>query len=275
MKMVKINGKIMEEKLKRGWTISRFAARFEVSEDEFLQALEKSFSPKAYSDMVSRMKKNEKKATYSKREPVKKNESLTSTDSPEVLTEEENSITSPLDLLKVQLKDLQDVLSKKELEHKNLVEQRYSIRKSVAVFEEELLRLKSRISECKTEIEALLLEHENVFQEMKSVNEEISVTKRSIDAIEAEIKEMEKLTVFVYESGDFEITTPCNIDISDSWDSIYKELRDDENLETLTVKQIKTLSKCIAYAEAFSLHNISYEIIFEDEVVEKFFKHFN
>ena len=57
-----LNGKTMEEKLKRNWTVVEFAQHFETTEGEFLVVLKETFSEKAYKQMISRMKRNGKLA---------------------------------------------------------------------------------------------------------------------------------------------------------------------------------------------------------------------
>ena len=48
--MKQLTGKIMEEKLKIGWTTTDFAQFFDVTEEEFLNRLNKAFTEKACAD---------------------------------------------------------------------------------------------------------------------------------------------------------------------------------------------------------------------------------
>ena len=56
-----LNGKLMEVKMKYGWTATAFAQYFACTEEEFLQSLHKTFDSKAYKDMVARLEKNSKR----------------------------------------------------------------------------------------------------------------------------------------------------------------------------------------------------------------------
>ena len=273
MASIKINGKIMEEKLKRGWTTSRFAERFGVTEEEFLEALQKTFSPKAYSGMVSRLKKNEKKATAKNTVESQEEVSLPTSDDNSSIETEICDNEFSLEALQAQKTNFENSLNEKELKHKSLVEERLSIRKSVSSEEKKLLTLKSQISECRLNIESLILQYEDVYQQMQTVNLEISEIKESIDTLDKKIESISKIMIYVYESGEFEIESSFDIEISD-WESIYKEIIhnfENDEFECLTVRQIKTLAKCIAYVKLFESQNISYGIIFENEIIESCF----
>lgn len=267
--MIKINGKIMEEKLKRGWTLSRFAKRFNVTEEEFTEALKKTFSPKAYSGIVSRLKKNEKKAN---KEDIVSDESTIE----DIVSDlsDNSSLEGQLQSLKKTKEDLEKLLNEKELEHKSLVEKRLAIKKSISGYEKKLIKLKNQITEYKSEIESLLSQYEDIYQQMHTANSEISETKKAIGALDEKIEAMSKITVYVYESGEFEIESFMDIEIPD-WKSFYDKLIINDELECLTVKQIKILAKSLAYAEFFKIQNISYEIIFENEIVEDCFNKLN
>ena len=274
MKTIKINGKIMEEKLKRGWTASRFAERFQVSEEEFLETLQKNFSKKAYSGMINRLRKNEKRFNKDAVVPGEdESRDSIAIEVPSTSSDDSNE-DNPLKLLKMQKENLVNFLNEKELKHKDLVEERLSIRKSISKYENKLLKLKSQISEYRTEVEALLIQHEDVYIQMKSVNSEISETKKAIDNLDKEIEAMSKITLYVYKSGEFEFDSSVKIDIS-GWKTFYDTLITNDKLECLTVKEIKTLAKCFAYVDFFKSQNISYEIIFENEVVENCFRNIN
>ena len=55
--MKQLTGKIMEEKLKIGWTTTDFAQFFDVTEEEFLNRLNKAFTEKACADILRRLKR--------------------------------------------------------------------------------------------------------------------------------------------------------------------------------------------------------------------------
>ena len=269
--ILKINGKIMEEKLKRGWTTDRFANKFQVTEEEFLEALQKIFSPKAYAGMINRLRKNEKRfGKDTVAAPEKKSEEAPTLETPSTSLDDSDE-SNELELLKIKKKNLEESLHDMELKHKSLVEERLSIRKSISKFEDKLSKLKSQIAEYRTELESLFLQHNDKYQMMQAVNSEISETKEAIANLNKEIETMSRITVYVYTSGEFEFDSSVNVNISD-WKTFYDKLIINDKLECLTIKEIKTLAKCFTYIDYFEKQNITYEIIFENEILENCFK---
>ncbi len=61
-----LTGKILEIELKRGATIEDFAQKYECTQDEFLEYLEKNFCEKAKNSIVRNMTKNAKKENLQK-----------------------------------------------------------------------------------------------------------------------------------------------------------------------------------------------------------------
>jgi len=53
-----LNGKLMEDKLKNGWTVYEFAEYFGITPEEFIILLERTFRQKAFSRMRKRLNKN-------------------------------------------------------------------------------------------------------------------------------------------------------------------------------------------------------------------------
>lgn len=60
---IRINGKYMEEKLKRGFGTNDFINHLNISEEEFFHCLKKTFSTKSYNLICKRIRNNEKKAS--------------------------------------------------------------------------------------------------------------------------------------------------------------------------------------------------------------------
>ena len=273
MKTIKINGKIMEEKLKRGWTVSRFAERFQVSEEEFLEALQKTFTTKAYSEMIKTLRRNEKKVHPRKTEHLtevvtEKTDVELTTNFKTLISSDEEVDTTPS--LEKQKEELENSLNEQELQHKHLAEGRTNLRKDISKLEDKLIAIKKEISNYRRELESLLLQYEEKHSEMQKLNSKIAETKEKLERVISAIKEKEKTTIFVYQSGDIEFESDSKFEILD-WNSTFNRLLSEEIVEDLTVKQIKTLAQCIAYAELFISTSVSYEIIFEDSKVEKCF----
>ena len=66
----KLSAKLVNNNLKKGWTIGAFAEYFEISEEEFLKKMRKTFTKKGADDMISEMKKNRKKLNCNRKKIV-------------------------------------------------------------------------------------------------------------------------------------------------------------------------------------------------------------
>jgi len=272
MKKININGRFMEEKIKYGWTISGLAQHFEVSEEDFTAILYKKFSRKAVNQMLSRLRKNEKKLNSTK-ETTNVEEIINSPTSASKKTIE-NTTADILDSLMTQKTELENLLNSKELMHKKLAEKRSTLRNSISASEKQLLRLKKEVSACKSSLMELVNEYDEIHEQMQELDSEISETRKEVIRLVGEIDLHSKIIIYIFESGELSFEYPYDIDIisSDDWKTSYENLLNNEELENLTVKQIKILAQCLAYIKYFTEKNISYEFIFENDVIEEYFK---
>ena len=123
---IRINGKYMEEKLKRGFGTNDFINHLNISEEEFFHCLKKTFSTKSYNLICKRIRNNEKKA--SKLSTKQTTDTEINTESQTVDLEVENCI-SPLDVLKTQEFELVKEICSIETEHSKLISKRATLKK--------------------------------------------------------------------------------------------------------------------------------------------------
>ena len=265
--MVKVTGKIMEERMKHGWTLNQFSQSYGVSEEEFIEALKKTFSSKAYKGMLARLRKNEKIAhKASKTEIIA--EEVVSIEEPTV--DSESSSEESLEFLKLQKEELKNVLNRLELEHKSLTSERVQIRNRISDYKAVLLDMQSKIRQYQTELEALISELDEKFALMQNINSSIFETKNSLSEVNAKIEALQKLTILIYESGDMEIDSSLEIN-QPEWNCIFDTIVKEELADSLTVKQIRGLSKAISLVQFLSAQKLVYEILFENQIVEEIF----
>ena len=279
--MVKVTGKIMEERIKHGWTLNQISQSYGVSEEEFLEALKKTFSSKAYKGMLARLRKNEKIAHKAQKEEIiaeevvsydESNQPETSTAIEEQTVDSENSSEDSIESLQLQKEELQNVLNRLELEHKALASQRVQIRNRISDYKAVLLDMQSKIRQYQTELEALVSELDEKFASMQTVNSSICEAKTALAEIDSKIEAKQKTFILVYEKGNLEIESSFEFEIEqDDWSTLFNKLIKDELVDSLTVKQIRGLSKCIALVKYLNSQGFKYEIAFENSIVEALF----
>lgn len=260
--MIKLNGKIMEERLKHGWTTQFFAEHYGTTEQEFLETLEKVFSSKAYKSMLARLKKNEKIAHKASKEEIIAEEVVSNIEEPTV---------DSLESLQFQKEELKNVLNRLELEHKSLTSERVQIRNRISDYKAVLLDMQSKIRQYQTELEDLVAELDEKFASMQNINSSISETKNSLSEVNAKIEALQKLTILIYESGDMEIDSSLEIDQPPEWNHMFEKIVRDELADPLTIKQIRGLAKAISLVQFLSTQKLVYEILFENQIVEEIF----
>ena len=279
--MVKITGKIMEEKLKHGWTLRQLSNNYEVSDEEFLETLKKTFSSKAYKGMLARLKKNEKiahKPVMDEAEKVELPDDISYTElnqQPETSIEEptvdsESSSEDSLESLQLQKEELQNRLNQLEIQHKILTSERVQIRNRISDYKAVLLDMQSKIGQYQKELEALVSELDGKFASMQTINSSISETKTSLSEVNAKIEAMQKISILLYESGDMEIDSSLEID-QPEWNCIFDTIVKDELADSLTIKQIRGLAKAVSLVQFLSTQKLVYEILFENQITEEIF----
>ena len=290
--MTQLNGKLMEEKLKRGWTVASFADYFQISEEDFLVRLKKTFRSNTYEGMKRRLEQNakirkkaEQPPSNSKRVdipnisiPVVQKLSfrdLDLDDSETVLTKTEPK--SHLETLKELEKDLSESLISLEGEHKELVQKRKSLKASLYKERLALIEFLKQLTEHRENFREIVRCYDNLSIEMCNKMSEISDKKSQLEDIRLQIEEQEKIQIFFYENGEIEFLGERNsFDVSDGdIDIMFNRFISNPSFENLTVKVIRQLAYLILLTQSLSMANKKYEIIFEDEAIEKIFEKFS
>lgn len=279
--MIKLNGKIMEERLKHGWTTQFFAEHYETTEQEFLETLEKVFSSKAYKGMLARLKKNEK-ILHAKHQTSQSlpdaslnevNQQLeTGTASLEEKTDNtKNSSKELLEFLQSKKEELENVLNNLELEHKSITSERAQIRNSISNYKTILLDIQSKIRQYQEELKSLVSELDEKFASMQKINLSISETKVALSEVNEKIDALKKVSIFVYNSGELGIESQMAIEFPE-WSHLFDKIVKDELADSLTIKQIKGIAKCLALVQYLKSQNFKYEIAFDDTDTEVYFE---
>lgn len=277
--MTGLNAKLMEEKLKRGWTVSDFAGYLCTTEEEFLKALKKTFKANPSRRMIARLNLNQKR---------RKNSHLEVTATPSIADPSENNaipinetiselpIRGDLQELNRQSNEISKKLCSQEIRHSELVSSRKKLYDSLRDYQKLLLELKSKVQEYQSKIGCIISEINGISSDIESINIQISDSRKKLSSLKEQISELSKLNIFVYEDGEIEVENHPEIFIPDEcWLNFSLELTQNEFFESLTIKQVKQLAKLIVLKDSLHSQNIQFELTFENALLESCFQKFN
>lgn len=276
----RLNGKFMEEKLKRGFGISYFLKNFNVSEEEFYKHLKKTFSSKAYTSMCKRLKSNEKKfaSKVSKATDSQINTAILPTEKVEDIEVVNNveceTIVSLLDTLKKDESTLTKVICSEEAAHAKLISKRAVLKTQFQKQRDQLIELTQEIEIIKNSFEETFSEWEKLGLEMHSLTESISEKKATLESIRKEISSLEKISIFAYANGEIEFENLGEFDTTIEQSSeaeVFNELIQNNNVESLTIKNIRQLSKLILIVKKLNSEQHSFDLTFEDSTMQEVF----
>lgn len=274
--MTNLNAKLMNQKLKKGWTASDFAEYLSTTEDAFLKAVTESFTKKAADSMISTLRRNEKRRNQRQaHEKTSFAEPTSDADAISIESIEEESTCFQSDIvaeLTLKIEELSKELFEKETTHKTLVSDRKRLYDSLRKYKEKMADLKEKIELYQTEILEIADSISSMSDEMKKVNSEIKVLRNEISEINLEIQKHSIFNIYVYENGDIDIEGEVNFEIPESWSFLFQELTTDSELDCLTLKQIKQLAKLLVLKEALEAQEKTFEFTFEAEVVQSYFE---
>ena len=286
--MKQLTGKIMEEKLKIGWTTTDFAQFFDVTEEEFLNRLNKAFTEKACADMLRRLKKNDKfhkKACMAvlNRKKIKSVNSqllnfqndVKSLDSLSGEEDEQPETSNYLENLEKTEHELSDVLIGLESEHKALCQKRKCLAKDLKQEKQVLLDFVNKLSKHKETILKIIADCQDLTSKMHEKMINISTKRQELESIRSEIKELKKIQIFFYENGEIEFLngeSKIPDEAIQASDNLFNQLVSNHLLENATVKTIKQLSCLISITRYMSQQQFEFDITFEDSKMEKIFE---
>lgn len=264
MKPVRLTGKIMEEKLKIGWTEEDFANHFQIPSESFSELVRKTFSQRACKDYFNRLYKNRKlKEKHMKN--AKKRKKI-----PSNQKKEENVVS--LEFLKKEEERQQKYLCMLEGKHQELVSRRMNAMSILKNKKADLLKLKKAVSKHQKEIEKVIQEVNDISKQMNKKLEEIHASEENLENIKKSIKKQQVIEIFVYEDGSIEAEGVVFEENSENWKAAFNDMIEDEKMGNLKINQIKQLAKLREYTRSLEAEEIKYNITFESEESEKVFQ---
>lgn len=275
-----LSGKSLEVELKRGLTIEDFARKYECTQEDFLNHLEKNFCEKARKSITRSMTKNAKKRKPTRTTKTKKEAKLTLSQihegSKPILQEDKkvnDSTTENSDLqnLKERERLLISEISKKEKIHERSISERMKLFDELRQKKEKMLELKEIIEQNYKEVEKISTQIVKITERIAAENKTMSTNKQTLEEVESCIRKLEKIPVFVYKNGEIEIEN-ADIPETSGWESLFDSLIHNKIVENLSLKQVRQLAKLLVIVECFQAQEQNYELTFESETEQRVFE---
>ena len=287
--MQTLTAKLLNENLKKGWTEEDFANYLNVSVPQFNYLLNKNFTSKFVQSVIKQLRKNQKKNkkvkklnTTEKTEEVEnipevnKSDDIESTQGTMEITENtpvsDESINISLDELPDKESILQQELCDCENNLKSLHTQRKNLKSTLSEFQHKIKNLILEAKSLSDSVNSISAELNDLSEKIEIQNSDIRLRQENLSNIRAQIQSLKKITIYAYLNGTFEIeNTDAEFSIPETWEQVCAEIVKYEVLESLTLKQIKLLSKLYAITHMLSNDNLEYELIFESEELQSCF----
>lgn len=266
-----LKGKTLEIELKRGATLEDFAQKYECTQDEFLEHLEKNFCEKAKNSIVRNMTKNAKKRKPTKRVQGKGPKTLSQIHESSTILQEDKQVNnfttedSELQKLKERETLLISEISKQEMLHEKSISERMKLFEELRQQREKMLELKEIIKQNQKEVEKISTELVEITERIAAENKTISTNKQTLEEVKICIKSFEKIIIFVYKNGETEIDNEADIPETTGWDEVFDSLIHNKAVEELSLKQVQQFAKLLVLVEKLQSKNRKYELTFESK----------
>lgn len=294
-----ISAKTVKMKLKNHWTVSDFLENYGISEDEFMELLRDLFHGNI-GEIKRDLKQNEvlkksakKKDNTETNEPEAKIEAAEIHGAEAVETQEEKNsdknekadIEEGAEVKMVQEQEkrlkllteeqekattLQQNIIALEVNHDELIFRKRVIQtqelpKLKAVLED----YKNKIQETQVQVISLNDELNEIVGKVSEANETLAQKRAMLQALEEEIQALSTVDIFVYASGDIEVSACTEIKIPEDsavdWIGIASS--NTSLCKEMTIGQIQSVAKVIEIVKELK----SWQTVFENDACQKLF----
>lgn len=294
-----ISAKTVKMKLKNHWTVSDFLENYGISEDEFMELLRDLFHGNI-GEIKRDLKQNEvlkksakKKDNTETNEPEAKIEAAEIQGAEAVETQEEKNsdknekadIEEGAEVKMVQEQEkrlkllteeqekattLQQNIIALEVNHDELIFRKRVIQtqelpKLKAVLED----YKNKIQETQVQVISLNDELNEIVGKVSEANETLAQKRAMLQALEEEIQALSTVDIFVYASGDIEVSACTEIKIPEdsAVDWIGVASSNTSLCKEMTIGQIQSVAKVIEIVKELK----SWQTVFENDACQKLF----
>ena len=294
-----ISAKTVKRKLKNHWRVSDFLENYGISEDEFMELLRDLFHGDI-GEIKRNLKQNEvlkksakKKDNTETNEPEAKIEAAEIQGAEAVKTQEEKisdknekaDIEEGAEVKMVQEQEkrlkllteeqekaatLQQNIIALEVNHDELISRKRVIQtqelpKLKAVLED----YKNKILEIQVQVISLNDELNEIVGKVSEANETLAQKRAMLQALEEEIQALSTVDIFVYASGDIEVSACTEIKIPEdsAVDWIGVASSNTSLCKEMTIGQIQSVAKVIEIVKELK----SWQTVFENDACQKLF----
>ena len=294
-----ISAKTVKMKVKNHWTASDFLKNYGISEDEFMELLRDLFHGDI-GEIKRDLKQNEvlkksakKKDNTETNEPEAKIEAAEIQDAEAVETQKEKNsdknekadIEEEAEVKMVQEQEkrlkllteeqekaatLQQNIIALEVNHDELISRKRVIQtqelpKLKAVLED----YKNKILETQVQVISLNDELNEIVGKVSEANETLAQKRAMLQALEEEIQALSTVDIFVYASGDIEVSACTEIKIPEdsAVDWIGVASSNTSLCKEMTIGQIQSVAKVIEIVKELK----SWQTVFENDACQKLF----
>lgn len=278
---MKITGRALWIKLKNGCTLAELASSSNMTEETLLKYLENNFQKRSVKKILLQLNKNQKLRENSSNRNHKKTLSLdldTNIETDLCIDIETNidiDIDTDIDteLLTIQnrIEELSTALCSDEVQRESLLSQKREIKSILRQEESYMIKLKKELKEHQEKVSSSIDQLEELSSEISKVNIRIADSRELLSALREELKSLQRISIFAYANGEFEVEPKENIEIPD-YSLIFQDLLSDERLYDFSLNQIKQLAKSIAIANMLKKEDREFEFAFENENIFPIFE---
>ena len=297
-----IQGKMVDAKsirmnLKKHWTRQDFMSKYGISEEEFDDLLKELFHGNI-GDIKRQLRKNESLKRQSNKTNEKSEnevpkiqaespqdnsvseeilvveanvveENEVSTEDSEKASEQEK-INQLLESEQIRAEEERKSIIALEISHEKLISRKRAIQgKELPELKEILQGYKKKIQEAQLQVVSLNEELNSIVASTEKINADLREKREHLQVLEDEIDALKIVNIFVYGSGEIEISASIEIQIpnDNEVDWIRIVSNNGEQCRNMTIAQIQSVAKVIKIIEELK----SWQTAFEDDECQKLF----
>ena len=189
---------------------------------------------------------------------------------------EKSNIENMKKLLELQEieRNLVDKICEGEKELVSIRAQKRDIKARLNDEKQYMLELKKIIAEHQSNIDGIMKEISEILEKHDQLKAEIDSNSEELERVRMDIDKLKKVDILFYKNGMFEFENFNTNDIPEMQldQDIFNLLCEDETAEELSIKAIKQIVRLEQILQWFSTNQLSYEITFEAEEMQKVFE---
>jgi len=284
--MPKLTSKEFHFALRNKWTYERFCQYYNLTEESYDIAVKKVYrDKKARADVTSELKRNSANAAKTRKNtspapidtatavdtapaaatvPVVEYEPAAADTAIESATAVDAAAAPSLEELKDYLEYISAELCSDEKVREEILSRKRQIFSDLRTLRASLVQFKSELQTMQQNFESNISQLSIVAEELENVNSDIEYLKDEKGTTEARVKELEKVRIFVYSTGEI-VAENYSAEIPQVNPDLFQKFSLDDRFENLTMKQLRQLVRLMVLVSELQ----DYELSIEDRTFEQ------